>query len=240
MTRNIYDNEEFFAAYSRLERSVYGLEGAPEWPVLRSMLPKVRGRRILDLGCGFGWFCRWAHEQGAAEVLGIDISAKMLAQAKVLTHDGVSYLRADLETLALPATKLDLVYSSLTFHYVERLDALFGTIHASLVPGGKLVFSVEHPIMTASASADWIDIAGRQIWPVNGYFDEGPRSTDWLVKAVIKRHRTVASYVNALLERGFALSGFEEWSPSEEQVRVRPDWTVERQRPFFLLIAATR
>ena len=66
MTQNIYDNEEFFAGYSRLPRSVEGLDGAPEWPALRAMLPELRGRRVLDLGCGFGWFCRWAREQGAA------------------------------------------------------------------------------------------------------------------------------------------------------------------------------
>ena len=58
MTQNIYDNESFFAVYSRLPRSVEGLDGAPEWPTLRAMLPEVSGRRAVDLGCGFGWFCR--------------------------------------------------------------------------------------------------------------------------------------------------------------------------------------
>jgi hypothetical protein len=45
MTQNIYDNESFFAVYSRLPRSVEGLDGAPEWPTLRAMLPEVSGRR---------------------------------------------------------------------------------------------------------------------------------------------------------------------------------------------------
>jgi hypothetical protein len=57
MTQNIYDNDSFFAGYSRLPRSVEGLDGAPEWPALRAMLPEVSGRRAVDLGCGFGWFC---------------------------------------------------------------------------------------------------------------------------------------------------------------------------------------
>ena len=65
--RNIYDNEEFFAGYSRLRRSVEGLDGAPEWPTLRALLPQLqRAPASLDLGCGFGWFCRWARQQGAA------------------------------------------------------------------------------------------------------------------------------------------------------------------------------
>ncbi|MGH8010874.1 MAG: class I SAM-dependent methyltransferase [Candidatus Binataceae bacterium] len=241
MARNIYDNEEFFAAYSRLERSLQGLDGAPEWSVLRAMLPELRRRKALDLGCGFGWFCRWAYERGAAEVLGIDVSEKMLARAKAMTTNrGISYIRADLENLALPVAVFDLVYSSLAFHYVERLDALIATVHAALVPGGSLVFSVEHPMTTASAGADWILNAGRRVWPVAGYFDEGSRSTDWLAKGVIKQHRTVATYVNTLLRHGFGLSGFEEWSPSEAQVRMRPEWAPERERPFFLLVAAAR
>ncbi len=60
MTQNIYDDPGFFAAYGRLERSLTGLDGAPEWPALQASLPDVNGARVLDLGCGFGWFSRWA------------------------------------------------------------------------------------------------------------------------------------------------------------------------------------
>ena len=65
MAQNIYDNPEFFEGYSRLGRSVEGLAGAAEWPSLKAMLPDVRGLRVADLGCGYGWFCRWASEHGA-------------------------------------------------------------------------------------------------------------------------------------------------------------------------------
>lgn len=60
MTQNIYDQADFFAGYSQLPRSLHGLDGAPEWPDLQAMLPDLKGKRVLDLGCGFGWFCRWA------------------------------------------------------------------------------------------------------------------------------------------------------------------------------------
>jgi len=82
MTQNIYDDEGFFAGYSRLPRSVDGLDGAPEWPTLCAMLPELSGRNVIDLGCGFGWFCRWARRHGAAQVLGLDVSEKMLARAR--------------------------------------------------------------------------------------------------------------------------------------------------------------
>src|SRR5229473_805439 len=114
MAQNIYDNEEFFAGYARLPRSVQGLGGAPEWPSLRALLPNLRGAKVLDLGCGYGWFCRWAREAGASTVLGIDVSEKMLARARADTADAViDYQRADLESVELPREAFDLVYSSL-------------------------------------------------------------------------------------------------------------------------------
>jgi SAM-dependent methyltransferase len=242
LTQNIYDDEQFFAGYSRLPRSVEGLDDAPEWPALRALLPDLRGLDVLDLGCGFGWFCRWARQQGAAHVLGVDVSEKMLARARADTDDpGIIYRRADLERLELSPASFDLAYSSLALHYVERLEALLTQVHRALVPGGRLVFSVEHPIYTAPSNPTWcVDAAGRKTWPVDRYLDEGPRSTDWLTKGVIKQHRTVAGYLNMLLRLGLAISHVEEWGPTEDQLSLRPGLADERQRPPFLLVAARR
>src|SRR6478609_2672615 len=100
MAQNIYDDDEFFVAYSQLRRSVEGLDGAPEWPALQAMLPPLAGLRVVDLGCGFGWFCRWAAGEGAATVSGIDLSNRMLERARTLTGDErISYERQDLDHL---------------------------------------------------------------------------------------------------------------------------------------------
>jgi SAM-dependent methyltransferase len=242
IAQNIYDNEEFFEGYSRLSRSVEGLEGAPEWPALRALLPALRGLRVLDLGCGFGWFCRWAREQGAAHVLGVDVSERMLARAVATTTAlAITYQRADMERLELPPAAFDLVYSSLALHYVEGLDRLLAQAHGALVSGGRLVFSVEHPIYTAPGAPQWsIDAAGRKTWPVDGYLDEGPRSTDWLTKGVIKQHRTLATYLNLLLRCGFVITRVDEWGPTDAQIAARPSLAEERERPPFLLVAARR
>jgi ubiquinone/menaquinone biosynthesis C-methylase UbiE len=242
MPQNIYDNEEFFEQYSRLGRSVEGLDGAPEWPALRALLPDLRGLNVLDLGCGFGWFCRWARQQGAVHVLGIDVSERMLARSRATTQDAaIAYTRADMEHLELPLQSFNLVYSSLALHYIEDFNRLMREVYRSLVPGGSLVFSVEHPIFTAPADPHWsCNAAGRKTWPIDGYLDEGPRSTDWLVKGVIKHHRTLATYINTLLRCGFAISHVEEWGPTDEQIALRPTLADEHQRPPFLLVAARR
>ena len=240
MTQNIYDNPEFFAGYSGLRRSVEGLDGAPEWPALRALVPDLQGKRVLDLGCGFGWFCRWARRAGAAHVLGLDVSENMLARARATDPDAaVTYARADLETLDLPPASVDLAYSSLALHYIAELEGLVAQIRRALAPGGRLVASVEHPIYTAPSTPGWSrDAAGRDVWPVDRYLDEGPRTTNWLAEGVIKQHRTIATYVALLLRAGFTLAHLEEWGPTAEQIAEHPEFAIERQRPPFLLIAA--
>lgn len=242
MTQNIYDDPEFFEGYSQLGRSLEGLAGAAEWPALRALLPDLRGLRVVDLGCGFGWFCRWAGGQGAAQVLGLDVSERMLARAKASTSDAaITYERADLERPDLPEACFDLAYSSLVLHYIEDAARLLAEIHRALVPGGLFVFSTEHPIYTAPTNPGWlIDAEGRKTWPVDRYLVEGPRTTDWLAKGVVKHHRTIGTILNLLIRSGFAIAHVEEFCPTAEQIAASPALGEERERPMFLLVAARR
>jgi SAM-dependent methyltransferase len=242
MTQNIYDDPEFFAGYSRLGRSIEGLDGAAEWPALQALLPEIDGKSVVDLGCGFGWFCRWAREQGASRVLGIDVSDKMLARARADTKDAaITYAKADLERLRLEPAAFDLAYSSLALHYVADLAGLLAGVHRALVPGGSFVFSVEHPIFSAPTRPQWSPGPdGNRIWPVDAYLVEGPRTTDWLTKGVVKQHRTLGTYLNLLIAGGFAIVHVEEWGPTDAQIRARPSLAEERERPMFLLVSARR
>ncbi|AJC21516.1 class I SAM-dependent methyltransferase [Pandoraea pulmonicola] len=242
MAQNIYDNPDFFAGYSQLPRQVHGLDGAPEWPAIRAMLPDVRDKRVVDLGCGFGWASRWLREQGASAVLGIDLSQNMIDRAKAATHDdAIEYRIADIETLELPPASFDLAYSALTFHYVRDFSRLVRTIHNALAPGADFVFTIEHPVYMAAAHPHWIaDEDGRKTWPVNGYAVEGERRTDWFAKGVLKYHRTLATTLNALTDAGFGLRRIEEFAPTPEQVRQTPALAEELERPMILMVSASR
>jgi len=87
MKQNIYDDPKFFDGYSKLRRHESGLNMAVDQPAIRSLLPPLAGQRVLDLGCGFGKLCRYAIEQGAASVVGVDISTRMLEKARNDTAD---------------------------------------------------------------------------------------------------------------------------------------------------------
>lgn len=240
MPQNIYDQPDFFAGYNQFRRSREGLVGAPEWPTLQAMLPPLAGLRVLDLGCGFGAFARWAGEMGAERVLGVDLSQNMLDRARAETHDSaVTYIQGDIEQLQREAASFDLVYSSLALHYIESFDAVCGCVQHLLAPGGHFVFSVEHPIFTAPSNPGWqTDPGGAAIWPLNQYLREGPRVTEWITAGVIKQHRTLASYVTSLLAHGFQLTHLNEWGPDAAQLAAHPEWANEVDRPPFLLIGA--
>ncbi|CAI9417543.1 Trans-aconitate 2-methyltransferase [Pleomorphomonas sp. T1.2MG-36] len=243
MAQNIYDNPEFFSGYTQYPRQVIGLDGATEWPAVRAMLPPIQGKRVADLGCGFGWASRWMRSQGAASVQGFDLSEKMIARAHEDTDDpAIDYRIADLETLELPEAAFDLVYSSLAFHYVKDIRRLMRTIHDALVPNGDLVFTTEHPIYMAPAHPRWlVDEDGRKIWPVNSYSIEGERRTEWFVKDVLKYHRTMATTLNTLIEEGFTLRRLREFGPTPEEVSRSPDLSEEEvERPMMLLVAVHR
>lgn len=242
MAQNIYDNPGFFSGYCQLPRQVQGLSGAPEWPAIRALLPNLAGKRIVDLGCGFGWASRWMREQGAASVLGIDLSENMISRAQEFTReDAITYQMADLETLELPEGTFDLAYSALTFHYVRDFERLARMVHRSLVPGADFVFTIEHPIFMAATYPRWIeDEDGRKTWPVNRYSVEGERQTDWFVKGVVKYHRTISTTLNALIQAGFTIKAVEEFAPSPDQIRENPALEEEIERPMMLLISAKR
>lgn len=242
MAQNIYDNQAFFDGYAQLSRSTHGLAGAPEWQTIASMLPNMHGMNIVDLGCGYGWFCRYAREQGAENVLGIDLSENMLNKAKSMTFDeNIVYRRENLEHLQLTENHYNLVYSSLAFHYIENLPALLKTIYRSLVPGGYLVFSAEHPIFTAPKHPGWlIDKDGNKSWPVDSYQQEGQRITNWIAEGVIKHHRMIGTYLNMLIEQGFLITYLNEWGPNKQQIEDNPALDEEKERPMIFLLSAQK
>ncbi|SFJ68543.1 Methyltransferase domain-containing protein [Paenibacillus sp. UNC496MF] len=243
MKQNKYDDPGFFANYSQMARSVGGLEAAGEWQSFRPMLPELAGKRVLDIGCGFGWHCRYAREQGAASVVGIDISENMLARAREMTDDpAITYRRLAIEDLDYPDAAFDVVVSSLALHYIERFDDVCRTVHRLLGAGGSFVFSVEHPVFTSRAAQDWhYGPGGEKLhWPVDRYYEEGLREARFLENDVIKYHRTVSTMLNALIEAGFRIRKLSEPQPAAELLAKSPVMRDELRRPLFLMAAADR
>ena len=242
MKENKYDSEVFFEKYSQMLRSQKGLQGAGEWSELQKILPDFRGKRVLDLGCGYGWHCKYAADHQAESVLGTDISQKMLQRAgEINAAPQIEYRCAAMEDLSFPAHTFDVVLSSLAFHYVEAFAPLVGEISRWLTPGGSLVFSVEHPVFTAYGTQDWYYGETGEIlhFPVDNYYYEGRRDAVFLGESVVKYHRTLTTYLNTLLEHGFVLQHVIEPQPAESMMDL-PGMRDEMRRPMMLLVSAVK
>ncbi len=243
MKENKYDDINFFEQYKKMNRSEKGLEGAGEWYILKTMFPDFTGADVLDLGCGFGWHCRYAIENGAKSVIGIDISEKMLERAKEINNlKGIEYICLPLEETDYSAKRFDIIISSLAFHYIESFDVLSKNVYKWLKPGGSFIFSVEHPIFTAFGTQDWFyDEKGKKLhWPVDNYFIEGQRETTFLGEKVIKYHKTLTIYLNSLLKEGFTIKEIIEPEPSREMLKEYSEMKDELRRPMMLLISVNK
>lgn len=242
MKENKYDNEDFFIKYSEMGRSRNGLQGAGEWHELQKILPEFSQKKVLDLGCGYGWHCRYAADNGAEYVLGTDISHKMLDAAKKMNADSkIEYRCAAMEDLSFSDGSFDVVLSSLAFHYVEDFSGLVSHISHWVKSGGEFVFSVEHPVFTAYGTQDWYYNESGEIlhFPVDNYYYEGKREAVFLGENVIKYHRTLTGYVNTLLQNGFEIQHFVEPMPAEEMMDL-PGMKDEMRRPMMLLVSAKK
>ena len=80
----IYDNDDFFNNYQsmRNDKTIPSANDLIEIPQLFELIGDVKGKKVLDLGCGDGWYDRKLIELGASSVLGIDLSTKMINEAK--------------------------------------------------------------------------------------------------------------------------------------------------------------
>ena len=149
--QNIFDNETFFEGYKTLRAGENNYNDLLEQPAMAKMLPDLTGKTVLDLGCGYGHNCVDFVNRGAKRVVGVDISEKMLAVAKEESaHNNIEYRNMSMTDILNLDEKFDFIYSSLAFHYVKDFDAFANDMYSILNPGGRLLFSQEHPIITAT------------------------------------------------------------------------------------------
>ena len=239
---NIYDDKTFFDAYAQMARSKDGLKSAGEWHQLQPLIPPLQGKSVLDLGCGYGWHSKYASEQGATSVLGLDLSKKMIAEAqKRNSAANIIYKVGDIEEYEYPENTYDLVISNLVLHYVADLDSIFTMVYQTLKAGGTFLFNIEHPVFTAGINEDWLYAKDGTptAWPIDNYFYSGERQTAFLGQHVTKQHHTLTQILMGVVNAGFVLEHIEEAQPSKEMLHI-PGMKDEMRRPMMLLVKAKK
>jgi SAM-dependent methyltransferase len=211
-----------------------------EEPALLAELGDVAGLHVVDLGCGDAAVGAMLMRQGCASYLGIDGSKEMVARAEETLADTRGRVALqNMESLSLPAGSVDLVVSRLALHYVQDLDGVLRSCRAALRPGGRVCFSVLHPVITSSDVQSGQD-GPRGSWTVDDYFVGGARERSWMGDTVTWHHRTIEQYVGALAGAGFSLAALRECEPEPGRFGGdEAELTRRRRVPLFLLLSAT-
>ena len=205
--QNVYDNAAFFDNFQSSRSNTVNFNDCIETPILFGMLPDLHGKKVLDIGCGMGQHAKQYADMGAASVLGIDLSEKMLEYAKEHNSStNIIYQRMAMEDIDTIDKTFDLVTSSLVFDYVEDFAGLMRKIHNLMKKDAEFVFSMSHPIVTA-----WDGV-----YDLRNYCKEGLRKVDWVVNGYECYHRTISSLINGLISAGFVIEECQEAHLSDE------------------------
>jgi len=190
--------------------------GHLERPALRALVPRpLAGTRILDAGCGSGAQAEWLLDEGA-DVIGVDLSAKMVDEARRRCAGRGRFVVADVaDALPVEAASLDGITSSLTLHYLQDWGPALHSFATALRPAGWAVISLDHPFGPPLPTQQ------------GNYFDTELVSDTWHKGDVeVVQHfwrRPLAAALDAFADAGFVVDRIVEPQPSEEALHRFPD-----------------
>jgi len=219
----------------------HSMSDDPFFRPLEALIGDVAGQRICDLACGQGRVARYLASQGAT-VVGIDLSAKLLAiarQHEEATPPGIEYIHADVQRLDSAAFEpFDGVVCSMALMDIPDLSATARNVASLLPPGGRFAFSILHPCFHTSESGEIETPTGAAL-TISRYFVEGHWRSDTRTGPPGKvgaYHRTLSTYVNTLSDAGLQLERLSE--PGMEVPRPQSPAFASSGRPVWAEVPA--
>ncbi|MEB3357355.1 MAG: class I SAM-dependent methyltransferase [Synechococcales bacterium] len=234
-----YDYPDVQASYFAHRARPDNANNTLERPIFWELVGNLNNLDIIDLGCGDASFGQEAFLKGARSYTGIEISEAMVNRARQMlagTPGKVQY--GSIETWQPLNEQADLVSSRLALNYVENLKSVFQAVHQALRPGGRFVFSVEHPVITSNFAN--LAEPRRTAWLVDNYFQPGARVHTWLGREVTKYHYTLEEYFDLVINTGFALERIRESCPQQKDFVTEEEYERRLRIPLFLFIAARK
>ena len=223
-------------------------------PCVEKLLGDVKGKQLLDAGCGEGYLARYYAKKGA-EVTAIDLSQRLIETSEQLAEregvtidyrvDNVCYIES------VPNAEFDIILSNLVLLNIPCIDDAIREFYRVLKVGGVLVFSIVHPAFNFYGPGSWEmgekdpETKRREglYFKVDRYFDEEEYERYWKTKQGDKFpepisffHRTLSTYINSLSRAGFRLLEFAEPQPADDD----QFFDRERRIPFFAVFKAMK
>lgn len=205
-----------------------------ERPAVISLLPDVKGKKVLDAGCAAGWYTKWLLDRGA-DVTAVDFSPNMTEMTKKRVGNKARIVRADLNNPLdfIENGSIDIVLSSLTLHYLKSWDTAMSEFNRILKDKGRLVFSVHHPFMDFT-------VFERENYFLTELLEDEWNTINGKVKVEFYR-RPLCDIISSVTNSGFVIEKLLEPMPTEQFKIEMPD-IYERltKRPQFLFIRAVK
>lgn len=201
-----------------------------ERPAVLSLLPPLAHAKVLDAGCGSGWYAEYLLDHGAT-VTAFDFNSDFVALTQSRVGHRACVLRADLATpLDFAAgAEFDLVVCPLVMHYLKDWQPPFREFHRTLKPDGLLVFSTHHPFM------DWTYFKTENYYAIELLEDE------WDIGKMRFYRRPITAMSRDLEATGFVIERLLEPQPTEDFRRVDPKMHERlTKKPQFLVIRARK
>ncbi len=219
-------------------------------PNLMRIVDPAHGMKILEVGCGDGYFTNAFAEAGAS-VVGSDIASEMINAAKV-QYPALKWYAASADKLGFAEDKsFDVAVIVLALQNIENLAGAIAEASRVLVPGGKLVFVLNHPVFRNPKKTSWgfDEASDTQYRRLDAYLSESTEEIDMDPgKSVGKRitysfHRPLQLYIKTLAKHGFGVVGFEEWisnKSSQPGPRQKAEDISRKEFPLFLMVKAQK
>ncbi len=196
----------------------------------------VRGLRILDSGCGEGRFCRILIEQGAEQVVGVDLCEPMVTAAKELASGKDEYYAGDVQDLSfLNGRSFDLAVSYLNQCDLPNFKANNRAVFQLLRPGGRFVIANLHPMRSATGAWRKTEDGKKEHVILDYYFEEGERSWNIMGTDVTNFHRTLSSHIHGYRKSGFEIDDVIEPTVNPEDLDDYPELEDELRVPNFII-----
>jgi SAM-dependent methyltransferase len=211
-------------------------------PLISANLPEHG--RVVDVGCGDGQVARVAAAAGL-EVVGVDPAWAQVSVASERAGPRVDYVRGGAAALPIRSGSCDAAIACLVFEHIVDLDAAIAEVARVLLPGGRFLFLLNHPLLQTPGSG-WIDDQvldpPEQYWRVGEYLTEAS-TVEEVQRGVFIRfeHRPLSRYLNALVAHGLTLQRMEEPAPPPGFLSRAEEYAAAATIPrlLFLQLAKT-
>ena len=203
-----------------------------EMPATLELLGNVKGKKILDYGCGTGIYARLLTKKGA-KVKGFDISSEML---KIAKHENPKLDFKLGSGYKIPfKEKFDIVLASLVVHYLEDWEKMFKEVSRVLKEGGIFIFSTGNPVAEVSEKVSYKE---RNFRVPGDYFKERKMYGIWTKSGKkIKMpffHKTYETIMKTIMENGFEIVDYKDCFPLKKAEKLFPeDYSWYSKVPFF-------